>query len=166
MSPNIPSDNRALTSLNLSANKLGETVVPEGWSHGYHGDYSGSKSWKHTDGRRQNEKPGKPEGIIAIANAIKDMRALSKLVMRRNNIYGAEAAKAFATMLTQNTVLRELDLSSQKVGSGGGALDAAFAKEFAVGIRDNRAMTSLNLASNVLGVEGARIIAASVPKCT
>ena len=40
-------------------------------------------------------------------------------------------------MLAQNTVLKELDLSSQYVY--GNALDVAFAKEFAAGI-------SLNLA--------------------
>jgi hypothetical protein len=75
-----------LTSLNLSANQLGQPVVPEGWSHGYHGTYHGDYSeqdggafWEHTDGRRQNENPGKAEGIIAIANAIKDMGALTSL---------------------------------------------------------------------------------------
>jgi hypothetical protein len=90
-------------------------------------------------------------GIIAIADVIPDMGALSKLVMPRNNIHGAEAGKAFADMLAQNTVLKELDLSSQECGFGGWALDAAFAKEFAVGISDNRAMTVLNLANNQLG---------------
>jgi hypothetical protein len=43
--------------------------------------------------------------------------------MRRNNIPGAEAGKAFADMLAQNTVVKELDLSSQKVDLYGDALD-------------------------------------------
>jgi hypothetical protein len=107
-----------------------------------------------------------PGAVTALANAIKDMRALTKLVMCQNNINGAEAGKAFADMLAQNTVLKELDLSSQACGYGGKALDAAFAKDFAVGISDNGAMTSLNLASNELSVEGAKIIAAYLPKCT
>jgi hypothetical protein len=71
--------------------------------------------------------------------------------MRENNIHGAEAGKAFADMLAQNTILKELDLSSQKFGYWGRALDAAFAKEFAVGISDNGALTSHNLASNNFG---------------
>jgi hypothetical protein len=68
--------------------------------------------------------------------------------MRQNNIHGAEAGKAFSDMLAQNTVLKELDLSSQQVGGYGHALDAAFAKEFAVGISDNGALTSLHVGRN------------------
>jgi hypothetical protein len=80
-----------------------------------------------------------------------DNGALSKLVLPQNNIYGAEAGKAFANMLAQNTVLKELDLSNQDYCLPGGALDAAFAKEIAVGISDNRALSILNLAENTLG---------------
>jgi hypothetical protein len=79
-------------------------------------------------------------GPAAIADAIKDMGALSRLVMRQNNIHGADAGMIFAEMLAQNTVLKELDLSSQKVGYFGKALDAAFAKEFAAGISGNGAL--------------------------
>jgi hypothetical protein len=87
-------------------------------------------------------------GIIAIADAIPDMGALSKLVMRQNNVHGAEAGKAFADMLAQNTVVKELDLSSQKVGTYGDALDATFVKEFAAGISDNGTISIVNLAKN------------------
>jgi hypothetical protein len=70
-------------------------------------------------------------------------------------------------MLAQNTILKELDLSSQ-AWSTHSSLDAVFAKEFAVGLRDNGAMTSLNPASNMLYAEGARIVAEAikVTKCT
>jgi hypothetical protein len=91
-------------------------------------------------------------GVAALADVISDMRALTKLAMRKNNIHGAEAGKAFADMLAQNTVLKELDLSSQLFGHRGKALDAAFAKEFAVGINDNGTLTSLNLSSNDIGM--------------
>jgi Leucine-rich repeat (LRR) protein len=180
------SDNGALTSLNLSANELGQPVVPEGWSHGYHGDYSGSKFWKHTDGRRQNEKPGKPEGIIAIANAIKDMRALSVLSLKKNNLCNQEAGKALSEMLAVNTVLKELDVSENtyyKCDSAG------FAQELAVGISDNGAlstftfsgeeygssrpvtmettMTEADFSGKELGVSGGMLVAARafLPKC-
>jgi hypothetical protein len=92
-------------------------------------------------------------GIAALASAIPDMRALSKLVMHQNNIHGAEAGKAFAVMLAQNTALKELDLSSQKVGIYGYALDLAFAKEFAVGISDNGALAKLDISRNRIGAE-------------
>jgi hypothetical protein len=84
-------DNGALTALNLADNNLGKVVPPEGWSCGYHGDYSGIKFYKHTDGRET--KNGTPEGTtsgaIVIAAVIPDMRALAKLDMSRNTI-GAE----------------------------------------------------------------------------
>jgi hypothetical protein len=82
-------------------------------------------------------------GIIALAGVIPGMGALSKLIMRQNDIHGAEAGNAFADMLAQNTALKELDLSSQKDGYHGHALDADFATEFAVGISDNRALSTL-----------------------
>jgi Ran GTPase-activating protein (RanGAP) involved in mRNA processing and transport len=114
--------NQVITELNISSNSLGQNSYHE----------------------------GDTSGVIAIANAIPDMGALSKLVMRKNNIHGAEAGKAFAGMQAGNTVLKELDLSSQKTDGFGDALDAAFAKEFAVGISDNGAMTRLNLSNNGL----------------
>jgi hypothetical protein len=91
-----------LTSLNLSANKLGQPVVLEGWSRGYHGDYSGDKFWKHTDGRRQNENPAKAVGIVAIANAIPDMRAMTSLNLASNSL-GVEGAKIIAVVLPKCT---------------------------------------------------------------
>jgi hypothetical protein len=87
---------------------------------------------------------------VLITNDISDMGTLFKLVMRQNDISGAEAGKVFANMLAQNTVLKELDLSSQKVEFYGCALDAAFAKEFAVGISNNRTLTSLDISRNDL----------------
>jgi Ran GTPase-activating protein (RanGAP) involved in mRNA processing and transport len=77
-------DMGALSILNLASNSLGEIVLAEGWSYDVY-----NASYKHADGHKQKEKPGKPEGIIAIANAIPDMGALAKLDISRNHI-GAE----------------------------------------------------------------------------
>jgi hypothetical protein len=66
-------DKGALMSLNLSDNNLGELLLPEGWSE----EPNNAKrcyEYKHTDGRVQEENPSKPDGIIAIANDIPDMR--------------------------------------------------------------------------------------------
>jgi hypothetical protein len=152
----------AMTSLDVSSNNLGTLVLPVGWEADKSASSWDKRKWiyKHTDGREQKDDPSKPEGIIAIANAMPDMGALSTLVMRENNIHGAEAGKAFADMLAQNTILKELDLSSQNVGYGGRALDAAFAKEFAVGISDNGALSALSLKSNdLLNKESGKILA-------
>jgi hypothetical protein len=68
----------------LAENNLGALVLPEGWTEGY--DFDGDEVYRHTDGREQNDTPGKPEGIIAIANAIPDMGALSSANLLGNQI--------------------------------------------------------------------------------
>ena len=77
---------RALLMLNLASNDLGEFVPPKGWSYGYHADYSGDEFYKHTDGREI--KGGAPEGTtsgaIIIADAIKDMGAMTSLNLADN----------------------------------------------------------------------------------
>jgi hypothetical protein len=120
--------NQTLTKLDLSSNSVTESNTA------FTGDMS---------------------GVIALAKAMPDMGALSKLAMRQNNIHGAEAGKAFADMLAQNTVLKELDLSSQMDGNYGHALNAAFAKEFAAGISDNGAILSVNFLHNNIGPDQA-----------
>jgi hypothetical protein len=67
----------------LASNNLGELVLPEGWTSGLNADYS-AREYTNADGRKQNQNPSKPEGLIAVANAIKDMRALSSLNMSSN----------------------------------------------------------------------------------
>jgi hypothetical protein len=104
-----------------------------------------SNNWSECGPRREGDGPG---FVKELAVGISDNGALSKLVMRQNNIHGAEAGKAFAVMLAQNTVLKELDLSSQKFRGCGDALDAAFANEFVVGISDNGALTKLDISRN------------------
>jgi hypothetical protein len=71
----------ALSSLNLASNNLGEPVPPEGWEkNGSYYRQGDQHPWTETvpDG-------AKPQGIIAIANAIPDMGALVKLDISGNN---------------------------------------------------------------------------------
>jgi hypothetical protein len=80
---------RALTSLDLSNNSLGQpSDLPEGWSEPNPGnpDYR----FEHTDGRHQAAPPegSKFEAIIALADAIKDMGAMTSLNLSRNDIGG------------------------------------------------------------------------------
>jgi hypothetical protein len=75
----------------MANNNLGELVPPEGWSIKDKG--CSYQMYVHIDGREQKEDPGsKPEGIVALANAIPDMGALSKLDVRGNCIRPAEEA--------------------------------------------------------------------------
>jgi hypothetical protein len=64
-------------------------VLPEGWQR------TGGKEWTHSDGAKVTENPGNPEGVVAIANALPDMGALSSLNLSTNNI-GADGV-AFIT---------------------------------------------------------------------
>jgi hypothetical protein len=75
----------ALRSLNLAANDLGQLVLPEGWSGpDSDGEYKNSNGGYH----KQVPKGSKPEGIFILANAIKDMRALTSLDVSNNSIGG------------------------------------------------------------------------------
>jgi hypothetical protein len=86
-------------------------------------------------------------GPAAIANAIKDMRALSVLSLKDNSLCNKEAGRALSEMLAGNTVLKELDVSLNSYYNCDGA---GFAQELAVGLGDNGALSLLDLASNCL----------------
>jgi hypothetical protein len=78
----------AISSLNLANNNLGELVPPVGWNAvGKYADGSGTK-YVHIDGSEQDDPPAgsKREGIIAIANAIPDMGAISIVNLGENKI--------------------------------------------------------------------------------
>jgi hypothetical protein len=105
-------DNGALTSLNLAANNLGQIVLPEGWS-GPDNDCE----YKDPDGECHYQVPAgsKPEGIIALANAIRDMGALTKFDISTNSLYAA-GAKALAEGLKGNQVITELIIADNNLG--------------------------------------------------
>jgi hypothetical protein len=80
-------DNRALSFLNLSNNNLGQ-LGAEDWT--YDSSEDTGEEWQHIDGskRHRNDPPpnSKPEGIIALANALPDMRAMTRLDARENEL--------------------------------------------------------------------------------
>jgi hypothetical protein len=85
------------------------------------------------------------EDAIMLAAEIIDNGALSSLVMKDNKLLTAEAGKILSEMLATNTVLKELDLSSNNWKQYGTAGDLmgdgpGFAQELAVGISDNGAL--------------------------
>jgi hypothetical protein len=91
----------ALSVLNLAENNLGQLVLPEGWTEDCASDED-EEVYKHADGREQKDNPGKPEGIIAIANAILDMSAMTSLNLASNEL-GVEGAKIIAACLPKCT---------------------------------------------------------------
>jgi hypothetical protein len=155
-----PQDMGAMTSLNIS-----NSILTRGAHDGsvYHDDDNYATDMKGIcSAAGSSSYTIAFAGIIALASAIKDMRALSKLFMRQNGIHGAEAGKAFSNMLAQNTVLKELDLSSQLVCRHKKSLDVAFAKELAVGISDNGTLTKFDISKCELMAEGGKALAAGL----
>jgi hypothetical protein len=71
-----------------------------------------------------------------------DRGALSVLSLKDNNLGTKEAGKVLGKMLKVNLVLKELDLSDNNPGGGGGD-PVGFAQELALGITDNGALTTL-----------------------
>jgi hypothetical protein len=147
-------DKRALSSLNLASNNLGSIV---GWVH--HPGNVDEYKFIHSDGRHQKQLPegeemGEPEGLIAIANAIPDMRALTRLDVSDNGMCGWRSDtvssstprqyEGLISLLGSISTLQQLDLSSNNIGADG-------ATHVADAIRDNGALSFLNLAENNLG---------------
>ena len=95
---------RALTSLNISSNNLGQLVLPYGWTE--HRSYYQGEKYTHTDGRKQQEHPGKPEGAIAIVDAIPTMGALASLDLSQNSISESESSRIKAVCEVKSISLK------------------------------------------------------------
>jgi hypothetical protein len=140
--------NGALSHLNLASNGIGKLVLPEGWSEKY--GKAAVYGYTHNDGREQKEAPAgsKPEGAIAIANAIKDMGALLVLNLASNNLY-AEGIELLAEALQGNQIMTELNVSGNAAtwdGNKHGEMSGVIA--LADAIPDMRALTKLNMSDN------------------
>jgi hypothetical protein len=116
--------NQVFTELNISSNRLGQNS-----------DYDSDTS-----------------GVIALADAIPDMGALSSVNVLSNVIPVEQAQELVKIMRSKDTlttlcgltgVETELDFSSQLLGAGDAVL-------ITNDISDTRALSSLNLASNCL----------------
>jgi hypothetical protein len=199
---------------------IGWLSCPEGWETMKN---SGQQYFKSATQRWTVDPPpgAKPEGAIALANAIPDMRALSKLIFGggggsdssgkwkenlepatlevgmtnanfsykalgeggaiiisawlahkdkgavtkfdiSSNGIRAEGGKALAAGLECNQVIKELNISGNKLGYNSNTTDTSGIIAIADVIPGMGAMTSLDLANNVISAEGARHIAAAI----
>jgi Leucine-rich repeat (LRR) protein len=159
----IENNGAALTSLNVSNNRVGELVPPKGWrKHDPDSAHGWGVWYKHADGREQKEAPEgtSPAGAIAFANVITNNGALETLNISRNAMVSKEFGKALADALAQNTVLKSLDVSDNQDmytdGTIKGTLDGiGFANELAIGLGTNTALVKLNMGKNDICSEGA-----------
>jgi hypothetical protein len=98
----------ALLCLDVSDNNLGELVPPEGWTKGDYISGSGKYNWFHTDGRKEEgavPSGSTPDGIVALADAIPDVGALTSLNLSSNGLE-AEGAKIVAEAIKVTLLLR------------------------------------------------------------
>jgi hypothetical protein len=148
-------NNGALSMLNLAGNNLGELVLPGGWTEGYTADYS-AKEYTHTDGRKQDLDPGKPEGIIALAAVIPGIGALSVLSLKGNRLR-AGGGKALAEGLKGNQVITELNIASNYLCLNSRTQpDTSGVVALADVIPDMGALIKLDISSNIIGAEQER----------
>jgi Leucine-rich repeat (LRR) protein len=128
-----------LTSLNISSNDLG--------GHYEEDEEQGDDIWI-----------ADTTAIQALATAIPECM-LTSLNVSDNRMATPEAGKALADALGANSVLKELNVSSNSwADEGGGNGDAdgpGFVQELAVGIRAHGALVSVNLLDNNIGTTQA-----------
>jgi hypothetical protein len=147
-----PQDKGALTALILADNNI---ESPVGWM--IQPGNVPEQRYKHTDGRMRGRLPegeqlGKPEGVIAVANAIKEMGAVSLVNLLKNGI-GVAQAETLAGILRGHSTLKslcgnignetELDMSRQNIGAAGAIM-------LGPEIAGNRALLSLDISNNKL----------------
>jgi hypothetical protein len=117
-----------MTTLDLSKNKL-----TRGKFHGR----NGGDNPRSYDNNYETDM----SGVAALANAVRDIGALTKLDMSKNNTATREAGKALGEALKGNTVLKELDVSG--AGYFTGMDGPGFAEEISKGLSDNRAISHI-----------------------
>jgi Ran GTPase-activating protein (RanGAP) involved in mRNA processing and transport len=157
------SDMRALTALDISNNSIGQLELPAGWSTKYIPSHTCNDKYEHTDGRKQASAPegAHAKGVIALANAIPDMRAISSVNLLKNRIDN-DQAKDLVSMLKEHPTLKslcgnrgnetELEMSGKMDGAGDAVMLAAE-------VIDNGALTSLDISENALPAEGTKLLA-------
>jgi hypothetical protein len=93
------------------------------------------------------------DGAAILASELPDKRALSVLSLKRNVLGTKDVGKVLGEMLKENSVLKELDLSDNRVESYNGGDGPGFSQELALGIKDNGALSVANVMGNRIGKE-------------
>jgi hypothetical protein len=112
----------AMTTLNISNNNIGKPdEFPEGWSYGLKEGCHSIYEYKHTDGRKQDDPPAgsKSSGLTALADAIKNMGALSTFTFS-----GDYSSSSWPVAM--ETTMTEADFSCKNLGVSGSMMVAAF----------------------------------------
>jgi hypothetical protein len=146
---------RALAHLGVSNNNIGQLI---GWKEcdNWNRRPDLYKKYEHSDGRKQNELPAegvgqKPDGIIALANGIKDMGAMTSLDISSNSIGICDDLPEGWTYGSNYSMCYRHKDGNQSFPPSGAKSSGVIAIANAIG--DMGALLVLNLASNKLGPE-------------
>jgi hypothetical protein len=154
-------DMGALTLLDISKNDLGQLI---GWK--YENCPNPDYWYQHSDGRHQQGKPEeeigqRSPGVIALADAIRDSRAISSVNLLRNKIPTKQAQELVKIMQAKEKLVTlcglskdetELDFSKQNLCAGDAVL-------IANDISDMGAMTRLDISKNDIRATGCKALA-------
>ena len=98
---------------------------------------------------------------VILADELPAKGALEKLLMSDNKMATKEAGKALAEALAANSVLKELDVSSNAPG-GWGLNGPGFAQELAVGLKNNGALVKFDISNSNVCAAGGKALAAAL----
>jgi hypothetical protein len=187
-------DNGAISSLNLAKNSLwaeGTKVLAEALKAN---QIMTELNLSGNDATFDGNEYAEMSGVIALAEVMPDMAALTKFDISNNLLYTA-GAKALAKALSGNQIVTELNVAGNRLGEAPYRTpDTSGVVTLARTIKDMGALTSLSLSSNNLttielynckpvtietsmteadfswngngfGVSGAILLSAFLPKC-
>jgi hypothetical protein len=146
---------RGLSFLNLANNNIGELQSQAGNTSKCLKGCMNPEAGLHHKICPNHGLPQIPTGIIALATAIKDMRALLSLDIGSNNIY-AEGTKLLAKALENNQTMTSLNISANSMAYNGvrdvyGDMSGVVA--LADVIPDMGALIKLDISSNDIGAQ-------------
>jgi hypothetical protein len=148
-----PSDNRALTSLDIGRNHL---VGEKGTGR------CKTVAGFDSDESDEEEEIIEPEcsGIIALADAIKDMRSLTKLIFGGGGVKCDESTDWCDVPFEPATLevgMTRADFSNKNLGVEGAIVISAW-----ISHKEKGALLQLHVAQNKFGVEGTRFLCDSL----
>jgi hypothetical protein len=104
---------------------------------------------------------------ILLASEIAGNGALLLLSLKSNGLLNKESGEVVAGALNVNSILTELDISTNYDEYNSNSQDGAgFAQELAVGLASSGAMTKFDISNCSLGAEGVKLVAEALKKAT